>query len=155
MTTAASRAALARALRQAPGIKAMVGRYGKPNDVWWEREADAVLAAEPHLRLVSGGHSPYDDEATHDRESSAGTHLYDPMCGFCSAAEIDRLTELVRQYHIDMDELLARGGALAEAARTLLDVMNDGGGATPYSVAWDALDAAADAWKAAKLGLGA
>ena len=95
MTTAASRAALARALRQAPGIKAMVGRYGKPNDVWWEREAAAILEAQPHLRLVSGGNSPYDDEATHDRESSAGTHLYDPMCGFCSAAEIDRLRNLL------------------------------------------------------------
>ena len=40
-------AALAVALRAAPGIKAMVGRYGRPNDVWWEREAAAILAVMP------------------------------------------------------------------------------------------------------------
>ena len=95
MTTAASRAALARALRST----ARRYRVSDAIDPFPEAEtwAAVILQAEPHLRLVSAaaGPSPYDDEATHDRESSAGTHLYDPMCGFCSAAEIDRLRELL------------------------------------------------------------
>jgi hypothetical protein len=48
----------------------------------------------------------------------------------------------------DRRALLAAGDALAAAAGTLLDVMN--GGATVHcSAAWDSLDAAVAAWKAA------
>ena len=64
----------------------------------------AILAALPPGWCGHGWIS----EEEHNRQSSAGTHLFDPMCGYCASekiaddqAEIARLTEALARHHDD------------------------------------------------------
>ena len=91
-------AALATALRSTGALWSANDYYEVTTDA--DEFAAAILAAMPGWTLVRL--SPYIDENEHARQSNAGTHLFDPMCGYCASGEIERLQIALAEATLDL-----------------------------------------------------